>query len=64
MRTEGLSLNQGQFLPWICCVSNDRGSWHGDVAIKVLELDKEQDNQAQLQAFKREVRLCATLYIK
>jgi len=34
-----------------------RGNWHGDVAIKELNLDEESDsdNTAQLQAFKLEV---------
>jgi len=34
-----------------------RGNWHGDVAIKELNLDEESDsdNMAQLQAFKLEV---------
>jgi len=34
-----------------------RGNWHGDVAIKELNLDEESDsdNTSQLQAFKLEV---------
>lgn len=33
-----------------------RGNWHGEVAIKKLKMDPDLDNQAQLQAFKLEVR--------
>lgn len=34
-----------------------KGNWHGDVAIKVLNMDPDMDNQAQLQAFKLEVAM-------
>jgi len=42
------------FLQSLCMC---RGNWHGDVAIKELNLDEESDsdNMAQLQAFKLEV---------
>ena len=32
-----------------------RGNWHGDVAIKMLNMDPERETQSQLQAFKMEV---------
>ena len=35
------------------CVA--RGSWHGDVAIRVVQMDPDLDNQVQLQKFKQEV---------
>ncbi|KAL5015972.1 hypothetical protein ScPMuIL_005561 [Solemya velum] len=34
-----------------------KGHWHGDVAIKVLKMDSETDNQSQLPAFKLEVAM-------
>ena len=34
-----------------------RGAWHGDVAIKVLDFGRSVDLDAQLAAFKLEVRL-------
>jgi len=46
-----------------------RGNWHGDIAIKELNLDEESDSDytAQLQAFKLEVsqihRLCCFMLI-
>ena len=33
-----------------------RGQWHGDVAIKMLHMDPDTDNAAQLSAFKLEVK--------
>jgi len=41
-----------------------RGNWHGDVAIKELNLDEESDsdNTAQLQAFKLEVSCLLHFY--
>ena len=38
----------------MCVVA--RGNWHGDVAIKMLKMDPTLEGQAQLQAFKLEVR--------
>lgn len=32
-----------------------RGNWHGDVAIKMLDMDPDSDNKSQLQSFKLEV---------
>ena len=37
------------------CFHYFRGQWHGDVAIKMLNMDPETDNAAQLSAFKLEV---------
>ncbi|XP_064612266.1 kinase suppressor of Ras 2-like [Liolophura sinensis] len=34
-----------------------RGQWHGDVAIKMLKMDPDKDNQAQMSAFKLEVAM-------
>ncbi|XP_071110703.1 kinase suppressor of Ras 2-like isoform X2 [Haliotis cracherodii] len=34
-----------------------KGQWHGDVAIKLLDMGNEADNQAQLAAFKLEIAL-------
>ncbi|XP_053376455.1 kinase suppressor of Ras 2-like [Mercenaria mercenaria] len=34
-----------------------RGQWHGDVAIKMLNMDPDTDNAAQLSAFKLEVAM-------
>ncbi|KAK3587236.1 hypothetical protein CHS0354_030423 [Potamilus streckersoni] len=34
-----------------------KGQWHGDVAIKMLHMDPDTDNQAQLAAFKLEVAM-------
>ena len=39
-----------------------RGHWHGDVAIKKLNMDPESDYQAQLSAFKLEVRTFFLLF--
>ena len=49
--------NQGQqAIIWINQSIFYRGQWHGDVAIKMLNMDSETDNQSQLTAFKFEVR--------
>jgi hypothetical protein len=32
-----------------------RGNWHGDVAVKMLNMENDLDNEAQLSAFKLEV---------
>ena len=40
-----------------CHVCRDRGNWHGDVAIKMLNMETNLDHQAQLQAFKLEVAM-------
>ena len=40
-----------------------RGNWHGDVAIKVLNMDPYLDNKAQLSAFKLEVHILLRLNI-
>ena len=37
----------------MCC----RGNWHGDVAIKMLNMDPDMDNGLQLQVFKLEVAM-------
>lgn len=43
------------FITVICFLF--RGTWHGQVAIKMLHMDPDSDNnQAQLSAFKLEVR--------
>ena len=47
-------------LPWThsvvtYCACVARGSWHGDVAIRVVQMDPDLDNQVQLQKFKQEV---------
>jgi len=34
-----------------------RGNWHGDVAIKVLNMDYYLDDDKTLEAFKLEVRM-------
>ena len=34
-----------------------RGHWHGRIAIKMLHMDSDTDNQAQLSAFKQEVSI-------
>ncbi|XP_063395832.1 kinase suppressor of Ras 2-like isoform X1 [Mytilus trossulus] len=34
-----------------------KGHWHGKVAIKMLHMDSDTDNQAQLSAFKQEVAM-------
>lgn len=34
-----------------------KGHWHGRVAIKMLHMDSDTDNQAQLSAFKQEVAM-------
>lgn len=39
----------------IFCARYYRGQWHGDVAIKMLHMDPDTDNAAQLSAFKLEV---------
>ncbi len=38
-----------------------RGNWHGDVAIKMLNMDHDSNNQSQLEAFKLEVSLTITI---
>lgn len=38
------------------CLCMNRGQWHGDVAIKMLHMDPDTDNAAQLSAFKLEVK--------
>ena len=40
-----------------CSVCMCRGNWHGDVAIKMLNMDPDTDNQSQLQTFKLEVAM-------
>ena len=40
-----------------CHACLDRGNWHGDVAIKMLNMETNLDHQAQLQAFKLEVAM-------
>ena len=47
-----LSVKNIEVTPFDC---DFRGSWHGDVAIKMLNMDPDTDNQAQLQNFKMEV---------
>ena len=39
-----------------------RGHWHGDVAIKLLDMGNDSDNQAQLAAFRLEVRITTLLF--
>ncbi|XP_064650252.1 kinase suppressor of Ras 2-like isoform X4 [Lineus longissimus] len=34
-----------------------KGNWHGDVAVKMLNMDSDLDNEAQLSAFKLEVAM-------
>jgi hypothetical protein len=46
-----------------CCTFFCRGKWHGDVAIKELNLDSDSDCNAQLQAFKLEVSDCFMTHI-
>lgn len=41
-----------------------RGNWHGDVAIKVLNMDYYLDDDKTLEAFKLEVRIMLNRYQK
>ena len=47
----------------LCGFCYIRGHWHGDVAIKLLDMGNDSDNQDQLAAFRLEVRTTILLLI-